>query len=117
MAYDANASDTQQRSASVLRVIQAFFKNSKRSAGKHVTHFRRKRSGERLLEQRGNHIHGALADFQDHVADKAVRDDDVRAAIEQIASFHVSEKIQIKPAQTRQRLASGLGALMRFRTV
>src|ERR1700676_2560694 len=116
MADDANATDTQKRSAAVLRVINGLAQSLQSAARKKKSDLRCERALDRLFQQPEN-LHGkAFADFQGDIADEAVADNYVHVSGEKISTFDVADKMDRALFQTRVNLAREFVALHFFLT-
>ena len=94
MADDADTFDAQERGAAILGIIEALLERIEGLAGEDIPHLGGDGAGKRLLEHSDDGVHHALADFQGHVADEAVADDDVDVAAEEVAALDVAHEVE-----------------------
>src|SRR5438445_2245072 len=94
MPDDGDAAHAQQRRSAIFGIINVAPKFLVSAPRKHVTHLRGDGALERFFKHRGDVLGHSLADFQGHIADKAVAHDDVHAAGKDVASFDIADEIE-----------------------
>ena len=96
------------------RVIQPPAKVVERPPRKQRAHLGRHRAGQRLAQHVAHKPAHAFAGLQRHVAHKAVADDHVGLAAEDVAAFNVADEVDRQRLQQRKRLARQVVALGLF---
>src|SRR5579872_2996606 len=111
---DGNASYTQQRRAAVFRVIDLFSKSLVSFFREHISNLRTQCALQSVLKQPHNVLRDAFADFQRHVPDEPVANDDIHGSTENFSSLDIADKIQRRLFQADVRLACQLITLHFF---
>src|SRR3979490_1621805 len=96
MRDNAHALNSQQRSAAILGVVDALLEITKSAAGEQIADLPRNRGLQRLLESGTHKVGYAFRNLERHVAHKAVSNNYIDVAGEQIASFDIADEIQRK---------------------
>src|SRR5205823_8355509 len=111
VADNGHASYTQKRSAAVFGIVQTFLEVDKSPAGKQSADLRGDGGAQRFFQENANRFNQAFGNFQSDVADKSIADDDIDAAIVEVAAFHVANEVQRQFLQQGIRMAGKFIAL------
>src|ERR1700730_1555731 len=116
VANHADASDTQQRRAAVLRVINRLSQRLEGAFRKHRAHLREDGSVQRLFQQTENLKRQAFANLQRDIPHESVADNDVHLSRKKIAAFDISYEMHGAFLQAGEHFARQLVALDLFFT-
>jgi len=96
---DDDSLDTQQWRTSRFRVIDLCLKTLKGLSGKQCPNFRGKVLRQILLQKNGKHVGQSFTQFQCHIPDKTIADNNVHFALKDIPSFNISDKVDWRRLQ------------------
>ncbi|MNS39671.1 hypothetical protein D3C72_719610 [compost metagenome] len=99
MALDDHAAQAQQRGAVIAAVIDAVAQTVQHRLGDGASQQRENIAFELFVDDAGQHLRQPFNGLEHDVADKAVADDDVDRALEDVVAFHVAVEIQGAAAQ------------------
>src|ERR1700678_163153 len=91
---NAHSPQSQQRRATVFRVIDALLEVGKCAARKHVANLPGNCGFQGFFEHGAHQIRHAFGDFERHIAYEAIGNDYVDVAVEQVASLYIAHKVQ-----------------------
>ena len=114
VADDADAAHAEQGRAAIFAVVEAAAELVEGAAGEQRAHLGGHGAGKRLAQHFAHKAAYALAGFERHVADKAVADDDVGQAAEDVAALHVADEADGQRLEQRKGLAGEVVALGLF---
>lgn len=111
MAYDADAADAEEGGAAVLGVVEALLPGLEGLLGEESADLRSDGGAQVFAEGGADEFGQAFAGLEGDVADEAVADDDVGAAIEEVAAFDVADDVEAGGAKKGEGFP-GLGVAL-----
>jgi len=114
VTLDDQPTQTEQRGAIVAPMINAPFETRQHRQRHDSEQLGEPRAAEFLAQHLTDHLGQSFGALERHVADKAVADNDVGRALEDVVAFNVAEEVEIGGAQQLTGLLNDLVALDDF---